>query len=115
MQTVNFACPHCGNLMAVGLDLLGRNVRCPTCKQVVQAPPPAPATAAAPPPSSVEAPESIFGEVHDEDVFGSRQMKPEMPADLTSSSGATGFAPYPPPAQVPPPAPQPGNPFEVPT
>src|SRR5947209_7491787 len=38
MQTVNFNCPFCGKLMAVGLNLLGRNVRCPHCKQVVQAP-----------------------------------------------------------------------------
>ena len=38
MQTVNFNCPHCGNLMAVGMNLLGRNVRCPHCKAVVQAP-----------------------------------------------------------------------------
>ena len=102
MQTVNFNCPHCGNLMAVSTNLLGRNVRCPHCKQVVQAPatageplattpvPPAPPRAPAPPPPPREVPtfnipkpqephESIFGERHDEDVFGSEPQKPTMP------------------------------------
>jgi len=96
MQTVNFHCPHCGNLMAVGTNLLGRNVRCPHCRQVVRAPaapgePPAPsAPAPAPPPRQpgvpsfnvprpTEAHESIFGERHDEDVFGSEPPKPRMP------------------------------------
>jgi hypothetical protein len=96
MQTVNFHCPHCGNLMAVGTNLLGRNVRCPHCRQVVRAPaaageapaPPAP-TPAPPPrqpgvpsfnvPRPTEAHESIFGERHDEDVFGSEPPKPKMP------------------------------------
>ena len=48
MQTVNFKCGHCGNLMAVGTDFLGQQVRCPHCQQVVLAPPPA--AAPAPPP-----------------------------------------------------------------
>jgi hypothetical protein len=48
MQTVNFQCGHCGNLMAVGTENLGQQVRCPHCQQVVVAPPePAPAPAAA--------------------------------------------------------------------
>jgi DNA-directed RNA polymerase subunit RPC12/RpoP len=38
MQTVNFNCSSCAKTMAVGLNLLGRNVRCPHCKQVIQAP-----------------------------------------------------------------------------
>lgn len=37
-QTVQFACPHCRNVMAVGLALLGRSVRCPHCQQVSRAP-----------------------------------------------------------------------------
>src|SRR5262245_1529319 len=94
-QTVNFNCPHCGNLMAVGTNLLGRNVRCPHCKQVVRAPA-APGEAPAPPmvtpppprpgaipscsvPKQTEALESIFGERHDEDVFGSEPPNPRMP------------------------------------
>ena len=40
MQTVNFQCGHCRNLMAVGTDFLGQQVRCPHCQQVVIAPPP---------------------------------------------------------------------------
>ena len=92
--------------MAVGMNLLGRNVRCPHCKAVVQAPtaagepmsspgivrtpvkppepkPPEPNFAPLPqfklPEKDTEAPESIFGEVHDEDLFGSEPPKPTMP------------------------------------
>jgi DNA-directed RNA polymerase subunit RPC12/RpoP len=92
MQTVNFNCSHCGKLMAVGLNLLGRNVRCPHCKQVVLAP--ASAVPSAPPPPQVsselsfnlpakpkESHESIFGEVHDDDVFGTRQPKVHVPVE----------------------------------
>ncbi len=96
MQTVNFNCPHCGNLMAVGTNLLGRNVRCPHCKQVVRAPAaageplvqtPAPPPVPAPPPDTptfdlpkpLEHHESIFGERHDEDLFGSEPLKPTLP------------------------------------
>src|SRR5262245_20551408 len=97
-QTVNFNCPHCGNLMAVGTNLLGRNVRCPHCKQVVRAPatagepptvqqpaPQAPPLTPAPPPQfkvprPTEHYESIFGERHDEDVFGSEPLKPVLPS-----------------------------------
>jgi hypothetical protein len=110
MQTVNFNCPHCGNLMAVGTNLLGRNVRCPHCKQVVRAPaapgeplvqnPAPPVSTPAPPPTpkfdlpqTVEHHESIFGERHDEDVFGSEPPKPTLP-------------PVPAPPPLPAPAPQ---------
>jgi hypothetical protein len=93
MQTVNFNCPHCGNLMAVGTNLLGRNVRCPHCKQVVRAPaaageaPAVQGPAAAPqmpafniPGQPAEHHESIFGERHDEDLFGSEPLKPKLPS-----------------------------------
>src|SRR4051812_40860430 len=107
MQTVNFPCSHCGNLMAVGLELLGRHVRCPHCRQVVLAPTAAPGPAVAPAPVPVPAPappapvptyaannepfpqfqlpqqqepESIFTEHVDEDLFGgTRPPRPEMP------------------------------------
>lgn len=95
MQTVNFNCSHCKKLMAVGLTLLGRNVRCPHCKQVVQAPataganpppvatqtrsPTSPSFQPAPPP--VESQESIFGETHDDDLFGTKQPKVRMPGE----------------------------------
>jgi len=38
MQTVQFQCGCCGNLMAVGVEYLGQQVRCPHCQQVVIAP-----------------------------------------------------------------------------
>jgi hypothetical protein len=50
MQTVNFQCGHCRNLMAVGTQYLGQQVRCPHCGQVVVAPP-----GQAPAPSPFEA------------------------------------------------------------
>lgn len=89
MQTLNFNCSHCGKLMAVGMNLLGRNVRCPHCKQVVQAPatspqqanPPQASPATIQPPVPRESHESIFGEIHDEDVFGTRQPQVKMPVD----------------------------------
>ncbi|HEX3152351.1 MAG TPA: hypothetical protein VHR66_30030 [Gemmataceae bacterium] len=84
--------------MAVGTNLLGRNVRCPHCKQVVrapaapgeapsihapQAPVPTPPLPAPGPqfnvPVHTEHHESIFGEAHDEDVFGTQHLKPTMP------------------------------------
>ena len=125
MQTVNFNCPHCGNLMAVGTNLLGRNVRCPHCKQVVRAPAaqgeaaPAPPPPPAPPdtaptqvpqfklPEQTEHHESIFGERHEEDVFGTEPLKPAVPPPppppapyLQETVGITTEAP-------PRPAPQP--------
>jgi hypothetical protein len=117
MQTVNFNCPHCGNLMAVGTNLLGRNVRCPHCKQVVRAPaaageaPSVQVPVPTPPPRQFNVPsqtehhESIFGERHDEDLFGSEPLKPKLPS-------APAPAPLPPAleetAYVPPPAAPPG-------
>jgi hypothetical protein len=38
MQTVQFQCGHCGNLMGVSHEYLGQQVRCPTCQEVVVAP-----------------------------------------------------------------------------
>ena len=92
MQTVNFNCTFCGKLMAVGINLLGRNVRCPHCKQVVQAPASAgPSGAPAPvarreaqfqmPSQPTESHESIFGEAHEDDLFGTRQPKVTMPTE----------------------------------
>ena len=118
--TVNFHCPHCGNLMAVGTNLLGRNVRCPHCKQVVRAPaaagdqpagqvaaPQAPPLTPPPPPQfRVPAPgehhESIFGERHDEDLFGSEPLKPRMPVETVAAP-----PPLPEPVYAPPPPPTP--------
>jgi hypothetical protein len=52
MQTVNFQCGHCGNLMAVAADFLGQQVRCPHCQQVVVAPMPASGASPAQSPSA---------------------------------------------------------------
>lgn len=112
MNTLHFTCPHCMNLMAVNVIQLGKNVRCPHCRQVVPAPapaprrdqqpapephPPVPLPANRPDPTKPnpdpfedertfqmpEAPreshDSIFGESIDEDVFGSRPIKPIVP------------------------------------
>ena len=32
MQTVQFQCGHCNKLMAVGVEHLGQQVRCPHCQ-----------------------------------------------------------------------------------
>ena len=37
-QTQTFPCPFCGRRMGIGIELLGKHVRCPHCKQVVLAP-----------------------------------------------------------------------------
>lgn len=106
MQTVNFNCPHCGNLMAVGVNLLGRNVRCPHCKQVLRAPAapggvsaqPVPARAPSAPAPTFNVPrreehhESIFGERHDEDVFGSEPPKPVLPPEPAPAARAPADA-----------------------
>jgi hypothetical protein len=101
METVNFQCGHCGNLMGVSTEFLGQQVRCPTCQGIVLAPgPSAPAaadlgaTVSFPPKEDAE-PESIFSPPEDacEDVFGhSSAPRVEMPPEP---------APPPPPAPVP--------------
>ena len=55
MQTVNFQCGSCNNLMAVGAEYLGRQVRCPHCQAVVVAP----AAAPAPAPADSSTPETV--------------------------------------------------------
>ncbi len=46
METLTFECGHCNKLMAVGVEYLGQQVRCPHCQQVVIAPAqPAPTSA----------------------------------------------------------------------
>jgi len=102
MATQTFPCPFCGKKMGVGIELLGKKVRCPHCNQVLVAPAPAAVPVAPPPPQvekrettppdlpkfnipSQEARESIFGEQEEEgdDVFGSPEENklrvPEVP------------------------------------
>jgi hypothetical protein len=102
MQTVNFQCGHCGKLMAVDAEYLGRQVRCPHCRLVVFAPAPLPAVpvaATAPPPPGPPVPEcpahepvrppaaadaeDIFSPVEEsDDIFGCADTpRIEMPAE----------------------------------
>ena len=39
METVQLKCGHCKKVMAIGVEHLGGQVRCPHCKGVVQTPP----------------------------------------------------------------------------
>jgi hypothetical protein len=83
MQTVNFQCGHCGNLMAVALEYLGQQVRCPHCQQVVIAPAtdqpapeaPQPQPLPEPPFSASHESEDIFNQNRESDdaLFGSAQ------------------------------------------
>ena len=65
METVNFQCGHCRQLLAVSKQHLGQQVRCPHCQQVVVAPPPesapAPSPPAPPPPPLHDFLDSPFG------------------------------------------------------
>jgi hypothetical protein len=101
--------------MAVLTDLLGQQVRCPTCQGVVVAPDAAPApptttATASDPQISFDQPrneghDSIFGEALDEDVFGSAPPKVEVP-DAAAAVANSNFASYPPgvpqPSEAPP-------------
>jgi hypothetical protein len=110
MQTVNFHCGHCGNLMAVGTENLGQQVRCPHCQQIVLAPAvtpsePAPPPSPPPPDSSDDTmfavpppqePESIFtpAEEHTDDLFGEAPApKVEMPPGGSWHSATPASAP----------------------
>ncbi len=87
MQTVNFSCGHCGNLMAVTPDLLGQHVRCPHCQQVVLAPATSAPTVPAPepPPAPVQpAPEPdavSAAAAHEEDIFTPQEAHEDLFAD----------------------------------
>src|SRR5438132_11928810 len=109
MHTVTFTCPHCNNLMAVGTDHLGQDVRCPTCQNVVVAPTaPEPVQELTVSGPADDGAESIFsGEQHDEDVFGSKPPKIEVAAGPPlSGSMVSQFASYPPAPHLEPPPPE---------
>jgi len=91
MANVNFECGHCHNLMAVGEEYLGQQVRCPHCQQVVLAPAPVqePATQV---PLRDEY-ESIFTppESAGEDLFGDVEVpRIDMPTEPTFPRPAPG-------------------------
>jgi hypothetical protein len=91
--------------MGVGPDLLGRNVRCPTCREVLQAPtePPPPAPPEIKfhlPPSEDE--HSIFTEGSTDSLFDDPPPKPEMPTGPPHAhSRPSELASYPPPDTIP--------------
>jgi hypothetical protein len=102
MQPVNFKCGHCGNLMAVGAEFLGQQVRCPHCQQVVIAPsaaqlsavPPGPdKTAMLPPPGRDDFP--AFDD-RTENVF----LEPKPPADSPPIDATLPFLPTTPAGQA---------------
>jgi hypothetical protein len=67
MQTVNFQCGNCNNLMAVGAEHIGQQVRCPHCQAIVVAP-----AAASPPAPVADAPGSLapfMPPTDQEDIF----------------------------------------------
>src|SRR5262245_29517026 len=133
MQPVQFKCGHCNNLMAVGPEFLGQQVRCPHCQQVVVAPAPQPAAAPAEAPKEsvtvpAEAPpapeftvpsaseqDSIFEPMKiDDDLFAAPPPKVEVPAGPAPDwmqPAADWPAPAPGPAPLPEPerAPAEGN------
>jgi hypothetical protein len=78
MQTVNFQCGHCGKLMAVSVDFLGQQVRCPHCQQVVLAPAASVSTAPAPAPAPFVVQEQAPAPGVPEDPF--RTLTVQQPA-----------------------------------
>jgi hypothetical protein len=109
MDTITIQCGRCGNVMAVGLDHLGQQVRCPHCQEVVLAPagtsPASPelfAAALTPGPEGAgpsardEHPESIFAPVHDEDVMGGgARPQVEVPLEPPALPPPSPAAPQP--------------------
>lgn len=109
MQSVNFRCGHCGNLMAVGEEFLGQQVRCPHCEQVVATSPgeagPGPsegvngAEPVPPPPDDLSSPPTR--------LFGEGPARPTMEAFPPGSSSP--FVPAMGPDAAPPPEPGPAS------
>ncbi|MBI1913599.1 MAG: hypothetical protein HYS12_02410 [Planctomycetes bacterium] len=92
METVNFQCGHCGQVLAVSMEHVGQQVRCPHCQQVVVAPLPSSPGPAQQFPDTLEVPyrppaeeyESIFSApTESEDLFGGHPSgRVEMPPDV---------------------------------
>jgi hypothetical protein len=109
METVNFQCGHCQQVLAVSKDHLGQQVRCPHCQQVVVAPLPSPPSAAMPFPDTIDVPyraqaeehESIFSaHTESEDLFGGPssgqvEMPPEVVPPLPAPLQETTVPPLP--------------------
>jgi hypothetical protein len=105
MQTVNFQCGSCNNLMAVSSEFLGRQVRCPHCQAVVVAPAPAapdPADTVAFVPSPANPQDDIFAPPEPtDDLFGAADApRVELPPLPQETTVALNGEVYPPPLPV---------------
>src|SRR5262245_17995092 len=108
---VTFPCPFCGRRMGVPAELLGKQVRCPHCKQVVLAPVSAgPAPAAPPPPAaSPPPPPPPHPPPHPPPPAPVVLAPPPAPAPAPVHAPAPAPAPVvvaPPPPPPPPPEPE---------
>jgi hypothetical protein len=134
-QPLTFPCSRCGRRMGVGLELAGRRVRCPLCREVVTAPAASAGPAPQPTPNrGPEGVESIFADPaeSEDSVIGGApaHKKPVLPSDpglvpVTTPRPAPRTAvPFiakppssqrhpaaPPAAGAPPPPAEEGNPF----
>jgi hypothetical protein len=79
METMNFPCGHCGNLMAAGQDLQGQVVRCPHCQQLVIAPVTSPQPEIVPAPDPQAAVPPPAEPSMREDPLATMIQKPGMP------------------------------------
>jgi hypothetical protein len=85
MDNVQFQCGHCGSLMAVSPDLLGQQVHCPNCQEVVLAPAPADEapTRTAPPVEEPPVPQSSLPGISEtESIFAPPEADSDALFDL---------------------------------
>ncbi|GIW79673.1 MAG: hypothetical protein KatS3mg105_1480 [Gemmatales bacterium] len=123
MQPIKFACIHCNSMMAVGPELVGRQVVCPHCKKTVTAPAapasqavqpapvaPAPVQPAPAPQTSVPVPagidlptfqvpdrgeaESIFEAPEQDDLFDAPAPTVELPPNVANDAASTEAAQF---------------------
>jgi hypothetical protein len=91
---MNLQCGNCGQLMAVDPDHLGREVECPHCQHIVQAPPAADVTVTPPAPASWEPVFNVPSAAQREDIF--------TPLDEASGDDVFGTTPSRPVVEMPP-------------
>jgi len=101
METVNFQCGHCQQVLAVSKEHIGQQVRCPHCQQVVVAPLPSPPAPAPEFPDMLEGPYRPPAEEH-ESIFSA----PTESEDLFGDQPSAGVE-MPPEVAPPPPPPEP--------
>jgi hypothetical protein len=94
MQTINFHCGKCGNLMAVSMDDVGGQVHCPHCLEIIQVPEavPPPAGETTDDPTRIEEVDSILADSSNgqDDLFsGPAPALVQMPSDKHGPLAAT--------------------------